>query len=73
MTTAAIWTESDPNGQQFVAHTGRMSPDWRVFGTTFELPDGTEVVVALLCRGGFEGEREDDPEPPPAGEVRLAA
>lgn len=51
----------------------RINPDWRVFETTIELPDGSEVVVALLCRGGFEGERDDDPEPPPAGDLRLAA
>ncbi len=52
----------------------RINPDWRVFETVIELPDGSEEVVALLCRGGMEGERiDDDPGPPPAGDLRLAA
>lgn len=64
----------DPDWRaSLVRQADRMTPDWEVYETTFELPDGTEVVVALLCRGGFEGEGGGPDEPPPAADVRLAA
>ncbi|HEX4613558.1 MAG TPA: hypothetical protein VH092_35580 [Urbifossiella sp.] len=31
--------------------------------TVFEQADGKRLVVTLLCRGGFEGERIDDDAP----------
>jgi hypothetical protein len=46
-------------------------PGWSDLEVEVERADGTRLVVALLCRGGPDGERIDDPDPP--AEVRAAA
>jgi hypothetical protein len=50
--------------------SGRGRPGWYTLETEFEPVDGKRLVVTLLCRGGFEGERIDDD---PSAEMRAAA
>ena len=49
----------------------RSRPGWTDLEVVVDLADGSRLVVVLLCRGGPDGERIDDPDPP--AEMRAAA